>query len=1110
MAGLPILMYDEPNYRFIKATEASNPGISARTNEVMRLIRAGDSCKDANTDMPGGGLYANQQELINIIYRLYGFANPPLGITSIGTGQAVAKQIEDNIIHQYLATEEDYTQQVVFMQNYFWDCGTKPKTPGSLMIRNTATELDPHEEGTGGSVPVDTNLNINNDELYLIGLSNALGGTDGITLRELGFGRYNFTEYQIFNINLLTYSTSPPINRNIHYLFESSANSTKNNYIGYHIRQPFNPPILNDIPLDGGAAGLAALIVKFLTKEMGDTFQAISVNKCIFSYPGIDPLKTFLYTFDKGTFVSCIQQSVPSLGKFNDVCYIYRGYIIINQADVQLIADNYIDIALNLINYGITYVLDLIDNNLSTNITNLVIDGVVFPMNELRDDNPVNRQECINFYRLGMYRLLYYHKLIKDSIIRNRHYINQLITGIGILDNFPPQYQTAHPGATPAEIEAITNACNNDKFVLANYIKDYYLNQVIANCYTCQQIGGRSNTLANSYKLLNITYANALNFLQRPVIDLTPNLTGLTLTGIPDLAGIIAGINGLWNTPFINDNYQYCFFKLCDTYNNLSKHKSLLLTRQSCSINRNKAPPMIDCIHDYMDEIGNGLYPIIVDRLRDEGGYTCIPFDSAEHLASVRTNIIGGHLKKLIKNKIKKTIKGKIKKLIKNKIKKTIKKRGGSGSGETRRAAFKGRNFINKSITRRKEENAKGRKENRRRVFQAQRIPFKVLEFDPRAFLDKPAIINQSTIDVIGVIFNNPAIVRHPTFIAIIQNYSRVNNNVYSYVYHNIIRLIMCKNIFLPNINSSYYLCQYIPIITADGLGRISQILGFATVIPPPSEVQYTGIYSIVICYINNSYDNLYLIHEDVCSLYLLLHFQVGHIVNLLNKIETDIANYYTGLIKYKHLYILNLLSFILTFLPEVVPEVVIIDTTRIQTLFEVNSIINLFICCMQSHKNCMLLDNRENRIIMDCLIHIIYIKNYPDPEPPNHTPNPEQIYRYIENVLNHFINLNLENFQSVCRILMRTVQLNAEKITIIGNILVKAMTISVNVQSFINIATSLCIALTTPGINIEEFRQLGLNNDPAYHIALYAQIIARFPPAAPQPAAAPENNNGL
>ena len=898
----PVILFYDPNHnRFIKTTEAIYPGISASTNGIMRHIRAGDSCKDANDNRHKVGLYLQVPGLAEFIYNIYGIVGLPAGVTSIGTGSDDAANIERQTFACFSKTKEEYMKSTSYPHKYFWDCGHKPST--GTMVMNLATELDPHEAGVAGD-RVDTNLTITNEELYLIGLSPTLVGTNGIVINESLHGPSAFTQYQICDIDLLGYAGSTA---GLRQIFGTSENSHKNEYIAQTRDDPFGVGFPNSQSSIAPDASSLPLKIKFLSKEMGDTFQAISLNKCLTIYPGIDPMTSFLYTCDKGTLVSCIQLGVPCAAKIGTEHYIYPGYVTITQGDIELIVDNYIDTAINLVKHGINFVIHLIDNFLSNHIGHLLIDG-----NEFEFNRAANSQECLNFYRLGMYRLLLYYKGLKTSILQNRDNILRLTQGIGEL--------TAYAQANAGD-QVIVEACENDKSVLANFIKDYYLKQVIERCFTCNQIGGKSGRLQASFRLLQTPLATADKIINLydpnaapphrpnvvPVPSFTPNLDSLHATRLGGLG--FPNINARWVSPSVTDTYEYaCFKSLCGNNTNIANHECILLSYNSCRINN--TDNIVREIRTYMTVTGNELYPL-VSHLLAQGPlyqYNCIPIDV--NVTAVVNSIDikrGGNLKKSIKNKLKKSIKNKLKRggmrLLPPEVSYLGKTRINSGlsTPHTKRRFMQSTSKPNNKTN----LNMKVKRQLRRMTnneLRSRKKQVVQLGLPPPPLLDKlQSIVHLNFDDEI-----RPDLIQRiiPSLAENMGRYHLERDIIYANTYQNIIPQLM---VYAPFSNStSIYLHNRNTIITEEILRELSQITGeeitddFFAVLRNPDI--YSVYYNMVIRYINDSYDNAFAIHQDIYSLFFLFHLTIEQLYVLIRNFDCSL------LINFKQLYALIIL----------------------------------------------------------------------------------------------------------------------------------------------------------------------------------------------------------
>ena len=998
-AGLPILMYDAPNNRFIKSSELISPGISATTNAFMREIRAGDSCKDANIT-PKVGLYNPELPLTEFIYNTIYRIGRPAGVNSLGTGDTHANNLETPIINLYRITEAQYDQFKQVPQNYFWDAGSKPEN-NSTMMKNAASEFDPHSGGNG--TRVNTTLTINHNELYLVGLADTPVVAAGAEINQISLdesaGRYNFTNYTILNFNLFTYAAS--LGSDIPTLFSSSANSTKYNYIAQTTDRPF-PPLpytqTSSIQLDPTSY---PLICKFLTKEMGDTFQVISLNKCLTTYLGINPLKTFMYTNDNGTFLSCTQLSVPSLAHIGNNYYMYPGCVTITQANMQIIANNYIETALNLVNHGIRYVINQIDTYLSLNIRPFLrIHGINFPLTGMD-----NQQDCINFYRLGMYRLLLYHMVIKRAIRENQANINQLITGIGLLD----AYAIANPDP------AVADACTNDKSVLANFIKDYYLEKVMSQCLTCNQIGGSNGILTENFKLL-VNYNNATNIINlyksTPLPSLTPNLDMLM-----PLTNDRAGINALYINPVVSDIYEYVFYtKIFNTYDKLIDCKCIFLNVMAASPN---SANNVVRISEYMAVCGNDIYTQVVHEL-SLYGYNCIPINTFQTAPVISAPLLaGGNL-----NKIKKSTKKLIKNKIKHKIKKSIKK---GGSFLSKRPKQSAENIRRISLNRRAISQMQKRASNKNQKKTLIRNDMNAPE------LDAPEL--EKIKYFISMIFKDVHF-KKMIGIGVIKAYCTIYLSdiiISSYTSQNSIKCIMTYA--LPQSRNSSYLRDYKNVFTVYNLSLLHSLGIIGTEFPIPTEEQYNSMYLIVIQYINNSYDNLCLIHEDVCSLYVLyMYLNVGKCLELL-----QIENYEV-IIKYKHLYVLKIVYEILTHYFRVEGRVVSLETP-IRILLE-NEI---FVFCMNEYNNSEFLENRINIIIKNYLLSKYYDNVFTEEE-----------LRVLTNTL--YTLSSDDPFNLLCELLIQTFYFSPEKKLIQKQILMDKYGTDMQTIDIINSILQHCI----------------------------------------------------
>ena len=892
--GLGILYYDQVNFRFIKTTEALNPGITDITHWVMSLIKAGDCSKDANE--PGQrGLYANQQTLTNFIFNIFNITPPPppptplnpnhipREITSLGTAHNYVAGIENNIFRTFTTSSEEFGEYMELQNPYFWDCGKKGS--GQFMI-NAATELDPHIAGPG--TRVDTDLIINNDELYLIGLALNQSGVDGIRIDETHGGIYNFLQYSVCNTNILGIAGNITTLRN---MFSTSENSHKNQYIKQITNEPFTPaegihpssiaPDATSIPLK----------IKFLTKEMGDTFQVISLNKCLTTtYAGAigNPQLCALYTCDKGTLLSAIQLKVPCYAKIGNENYIYKGYVELTSADITTIANNYIDTALLIVNNGINFVLNLINTHFSNNISHIQISDkeyIFIPAN--------NRQTCLNYYRLCMYKLLYCYKFLKRSIIANRDNILNLITGVRNLE-------TLINAAPDGDLK---EAYRDDKNLLINFIKDYYLNQVIKSCFTCNLIGGsKSNRqLEINFRLIRGTLDNRLEILDRYAAvnppSFTPNIDAIRLlpayNGIPD-----PNIMHYWARPVydINSYRLSSFTKLCERLDHIlidhtihSGH-CILLTHSSCGINNTSR--IVTNIEEYMNPsvhnpagIGNTLYQGIIAALADQpDSYPCIPLNTPAHPSHPGNLLLyGGGIKLLKKKTLKKKIKGGARgsKQFNKNSKKTI---TGIKRSSTSKFINISNNKSNRDLFLRTKVTSQGNNEGKR-----------ILEKTARQLLPLLDLVDQKmkpylhVVNLVKQTFNTEVLLACKKFLLEEQPRLLLEFKMSSEMQINTIKYLtvyLTKEEFKMDIpESSFYLQSNFSLIGASDTHELTMLLGLEGIENPNLEKQvfnitmfdglldesvYKEYYDLVISYINGSYDNFYLINLHIYSLYIL------------------------------------------------------------------------------------------------------------------------------------------------------------------------------------------------------------------------------------------------
>jgi hypothetical protein len=916
-AGLGILYYDQANFRFIKTTEALNPGITDITHWVMSLIKAGDCSKDANE--PGQrGLYANQQVLTNFIFNIFNITPPPppptplnpnhipREITSLGTAHNYVAGLENNIFRMFTTSSEEFGEYMELQNPYFWDCGKKGS--GQFMI-NAATELDPHIAGPG--TRVDTDLIINNDELYLIGLALNQGGVDGIRIDETHGGIYNFLQYSVCNTNILGIAGNITTLRN---MFSTSENSHKNQYIKQIINEPFTPaegihpssiaPDATSIPLK----------IKFLTKEMGDTFQVISLNKCLTTtYAGAigNPQLCALYTCDKGTLLSAIQLKVPCYAKIGNENYIYKGYVELTSGDITTIANNYIDTALLIVNNGINFVLNLINTHFSNNLSHIQISGkeyMFIPAN--------NRQTCLNYYRLCMYKLLYCYKFLKRSIIANRDNIVNLITGVRYLE-------TLINAAPDGDLK---EAYRDDKDLLINFIKDYYLNQVIKSCFTCNLIGGTKSTrqLEINFRLIRGTLDNRLEILDRYAAvnppSFTPNIDAIRLlpayNGIPD-----PNIMHYWARPVydINSYRLSSFTKLCERRDHIlidhtihSGH-CILLTHTSCGINNTTR--IVLNIEEYMNPtvhnpagIGNTLYQGITAALADQpDSYPCIPLNTPAHPSHPGNLLLYGGGIKLLK---KKTLK---KKTLKRKIK---------GGARSKPASSRHRNNGRiQPITPRTKKSTVGASNKDKRAIESaasQLNPIDIADLIRMTEIEKQLEPYSYILDLVNQTFNPQVLFICKEYLVKYITLMRAFN-MCSEIQINTIKLLMVYltnpefKMFIPK--SSFYLQSNFSLIDESDVHELTMLLRLEGIENPELERQrqvfnitmfdvlklnesvYNEYYDLVKSYINGSYDNFYLINLHIYSLYIL--FRLCYLSNI-NFLLT--RHFYSRLIDNIHL----------------------------------------------------------------------------------------------------------------------------------------------------------------------------------------------------------------